>query len=93
MDGRFFIVLHEVPQLLACLGDTELVAIVTTNESYYGSELLELEVDRRFAACVQQAIDRRVEEAPPGVLLSAAASSSGSSGAEGEYWEIDHSYW
>jgi hypothetical protein len=79
--------------LLACLGDTELVAIVTTNESYYGSELLELEVDRRFAACVQQAIDRRVEEAPPGVLLSAAASSSGSSGAEGEYWEIDHSYW
>jgi hypothetical protein len=54
-----YIVLHEVPQLLACLGDKELVAIVTTNESYY--ELLELVVDRRFAACVQQAIDRRVE--------------------------------
>ena len=86
-----YIVLHEVPQLLACLGDKELVAIVTTNESYY--ELLELEVDRRFAACVQQSILLRVEEAPPGVLLSAAASSSGSSGAEGEYWEIDHSYW
>ena len=56
-----YIVLHEVPQLLACLGDKELVAIVTTNESYYRSELLELVVDRRFAACVQQAIDRRVE--------------------------------
>ena len=88
-----YLVMHESPQLFACLGGKELVAIATTNYRYYSIDLLELAIDRRFAAYVQQAIDRRVEEAPPGVLLSAAASSSGSSGAEGEYWEIDHSYW
>ena len=85
-------VMHWSQKLFAFLDDRDMVAIATTNHRYYNSGLLELAIDRRFAACVQQAIDRRVEggAAAPGVLLSAAASSSG---AEDESWEIDDSYW